>query len=126
MKYLIIILLFLSSNTALAEIPADKRDHFIASIIISNALSKTELKPEEVLGICISIGILKEVADYFRHGQPELGDIVADTLGCASGMVQITFDDGYINPKYCKLGVYKGILFEKRSSCIACKKQGTC
>ena len=85
MKYLLS-LMVLFSVSAKAEIPLDRKTHFIASYAIS--YTTASLLEEHVdlpwaagLGLGILVGAMKELTDEHSDG----GDFLASALGAASG-----------------------------------------
>lgn len=75
-------LMLMSCCIALAGCATDKRAHFLAGAAVSGVV--TDYTGSKVKGCLagLGVGILKEVYDNKRHGQPDAMDALATGAGC--------------------------------------------
>lgn len=94
MKFMIVILLLLSSGFAHAD---DSTDHFAAATAVSLAdhallvYLAPEMEPDKrhlhALAVCAGAGAGKELIDEYQHRNADPWDFAASLAGCAMGGV---------------------------------------
>ena len=101
MRYLIILLLFLNISLNAKDLRLykheDKQLHLGATYVISSATTafvynkiQDKKKARWIgFGVGVTVGVVKEIYDI-EHGNPEIGDLVADVIGSALGSFVIT------------------------------------
>lgn len=73
----------------------DKQQHMIGSLVIGAIASSVTESPAKGMGVCMAVGLGKEMLDASGMGMPSAKDLVADAIGCAAG---VAFDHWVLVP----------------------------
>jgi hypothetical protein len=94
-RYLLPALLFCASAHASEPVMADnwggRNAHLGFSAGIGGVAGLQGLRPTTGLGLCMAVGVAKEIGDYhkpspgYKHGLFSRRDLVSDAVGCGLG-----------------------------------------
>ncbi|EGQ9284545.1 hypothetical protein F7U66_01560 [Vibrio parahaemolyticus] len=90
LRHFIVALLFVSTG-ANATLGVDKYMHFGVSTVMASSGYLYSGDTTTAFGACLAVGIGKEIYDHIDYHHFDVGDLVFDSFGCATGVAFVHY-----------------------------------